>query len=124
MTREDSDSYADPFDHSSHQLDGNTEVVAPKPPEMTLKKQQIIRHMKDIKRFGALIIGAIFFYDFLITFASNSAEQYEVIGMEVTKITYLAYLLAVAVSFLSYGFTTQIQNEIKSADTQGSVGDK
>ncbi len=61
--------------------------------------------MKQIKTYGALIIGAIFLYDFIITFSSGSVEQYDVIGLEVSKITYLAYLLSIAVSFLTYGFT-------------------
>lgn len=65
--------------------------------------------MKQIKTYGALIIGAIFLYDFIITFSSGSVEQYDVIGLEVSKITYLAYLLAIAVSFLTYGFTKQTE---------------
>ena len=66
--------------------------------------------MKHIKKYGALIIGAIFLYDFIITFRSGSVDEYEVIGMGVSKITYLAYLMAVAISFLAYGFGHQTQN--------------
>ncbi|WP_340102724.1 hypothetical protein [Rhodohalobacter sp. 8-1] len=80
--------------------------------------------MKRIKTFGALIIGAIFMYDFIITFTSNSIEQYEVIGMDVSKTTYLAYLLAITISFLSYGFTKQFENEGEEAKTQGSISDR
>lgn len=72
--------------------------------------------MKKIKKFGALIIGAIYLYDFIITFLSNSPEQYDVIGLEVSKFTYLAYLLAIAVSLLTYGFTMQV--ETSSSDKQ------
>lgn len=65
--------------------------------------------MKKIKAYGALIIGAMFLSDFMITFLSNSPKQYDVIGLEVSKITYLAYLLAIAVSLLTYGFTKQVE---------------
>lgn len=72
--------------------------------------------MKKVKRFGSLIIGAIFLYDFIITLSSNNVEQYEVIGLEVSKTPYLAYLLAIAVSFLIYGFTRQ--NEKSDSENQ------
>lgn len=65
--------------------------------------------MKTIKKFGALVIGAIYLYDFIIIFLSNNAHHYDVIGLEVSKITYLAYLLAISVSFLTYGFTKHIE---------------
>lgn len=67
--------------------------------------------MKSIKKFGSLIIGAIFLYDFVLTFLSNNAEQYDVIGLEVSKLTYLAYLMAIAVSFLTYGYMINIENK-------------
>ncbi|HKL14959.1 MAG TPA: hypothetical protein VJ915_04955 [Balneolaceae bacterium] len=75
--------------------------------------------MKQIKRYAALIMGAIFLYDFTLTFTSDCTGQFDVIGMEVSKTTYLAYLLAVAISLLSYGFRKQLDNEdesINSAD--------
>jgi len=64
-------------------------------------------------------MGAIFLYDFTLTFTSDCTGQFDVIGMEVSKTTYLAYLLAVAISLLSYGFRKQLDNEdesINSAD--------
>ena len=66
--------------------------------------------MKQIKRYAALILGAIFLYDFIITFKTDITGQFDVIGMEVSKTTYLAYLLAVAISFLSYGFRKQVDD--------------
>jgi len=74
--------------------------------------------MKQFKRYGALIIGAIFLYDFTITFTSDCNGQFDVIGMEVSRTTYLAYLLAVAISFLSYGFTKRPSDENVSTTIQ------
>jgi hypothetical protein len=70
--------------------------------------------MRQIKIYGSLILGAIFLYDFIIAFSSDCAEQFDVIGMEISKTTYLAYLLAVAISFLSYGFRKQFKDEDES----------
>lgn len=67
--------------------------------------------MKKFKGYGALILGAIFLYDFAMTFVSNTVGQYDVIGFHVSKFTYLAYLLAVAVSFLSYALTNLYRHE-------------
>ena len=75
----------------------------------TFNKKFTDAHMKQIKSYGAFILGAIFLYDFIITFSSDGAEPFDVIGMEVSKTTYLAYLVAVAISFISYGFRKQLE---------------
>ncbi|NBC25715.1 MAG: hypothetical protein GVY08_02565 [Bacteroidetes bacterium] len=66
--------------------------------------------MNKFKTYGSLIIGAIFLYDFIITLSSDSGgEHYDVIGFEVSKITYLTYLLAISFSCLTYGIERQFQ---------------
>ena len=77
--------------------------------------------METFKKYGSLILGAIFQYDFIITFLSTTAEPFDVLGLEVSKINYLAYLQAIAISFLSYGFTKQFQSDEKSAETKDIV---
>lgn len=67
--------------------------------------------MDKFKNIAALVIGSIFLYDFIITLFSKSDQVYDVIGLEVSRITYLAYLLAISVSFLSYGFTKQSEKK-------------
>lgn len=79
--------------------------------------------MKYIKTYGALIIGAIYLFDFIHTFRSISNEPFNVIGLEVSKTTYLAYLLAISVTFLAYGFTEKYKND--DADkSQKAVNDQ
>lgn len=80
--------------------------------------------MKYLKKYGALILGAIFLFDFIHTLNSISGELYEVIGLEVSKTTYLAYLLAIAVSFLTYGYTIKSEKEDDADNIQKAVNDK
>jgi len=70
--------------------------------------------MTKFKTYGALIIGSIYLYDFIITLLSEKGtEYYDVIGFGVSKISYLAYLLAISITFLTYGIKRQFQdNEV------------
>lgn len=65
--------------------------------------------MDKVKKAAALMFGTIYLYDFIDTLSTDSSQVFDVIGFEVSKITYLAFLLAVCVSFLTYGFTKQME---------------
>lgn len=72
--------------------------------------------MEKFKKYGSFILGLIFIYDFLHTLSSNTVETYDVVGLEVSKITYLGYLLAIAVSFISYGLTKHFEKNRDERD--------
>ena len=65
--------------------------------------------MDTLKKVAALIIGLLFLYDFIMTLSSNGDQAFHVIGFEVSKLTYLAYLLATSISFLTYVLTKQME---------------
>lgn len=72
--------------------------------------------MKRIKTIFFLIIGGIYFIQFVEGLSADSDELYELLGYEISKATYLAYTLITALSAIIYGYSSNVDDDYEKSD--------